>query len=265
MTATLDYASLTAVIMDMDGVLWHGDHALPGMQELFARLRASRLKFALATNNATRVAAEYVTKLERMGVAGVSDEQIVTSGMVTTHYLQTHYPAGAALHVLGSDALRKLVTEAGFALADEGVQAVVVGLDLHLTYDKLKRASLLIQAGANFVATNEDPSLPTPEGLIPGAGTMVSAMRTATGREPVVMGKPNRFMYELALERLGVTASTSLMIGDRLDTDIIGAVHMGMKTAMVLTGAMTQADVDASPVKPDVVYPGLPELLRAWG
>lgn len=261
----MNFSTIAAVIMDMDGVLWEGDHALPGLIPLFDMLRARGLKFALATNNATRNPAEYITKLERLGVQGVREDQIVTSGMVTARYLQSAYPPDTLIHVLGSDGLRRILTTAGFTLSDDEAGVVVVGLDLQLTYDKLKQASLLIQNGAAFIATNEDPSLPSPEGLIPGAGSVVAAVKTATGQTPVVMGKPHEPMYELALQMLGTTPAETLMIGDRLDTDIAGAIPLGMPTALVLTGASTQADVDNGAVKPDGVYAGLPELLAAWG
>ncbi|MEZ4669116.1 MAG: HAD-IIA family hydrolase [Anaerolineae bacterium] len=260
----MNLSSITAVIMDMDGVLWEGDHALPGLVPLFDFLRERKLKFALATNNATRNPAEYIAKFERLGVQGVRADQIVTSGMVTARYLQSSYPAGTAVHVLGSDGLRNILTAAGFLLTDEKVEAVVAGLDMHLTYEKLKRASLLIQNGAAFIATNEDPSLPSPEGLIPGAGSVIAALQTACGKTPFVMGKPHKPMYDIALEILDAPPNETLMIGDRLDTDIAGAIALGIPTTLVLTGASSREDVENGSIKPDSIFAGLPELLAAW-
>jgi 4-nitrophenyl phosphatase len=200
-----------------------------------------------------------------MGVPDVLPEQIVTSGTAAASYLGLHFLPGTRVHVLGGDGLRQVITEAGFTLADEGAAAVVVGLDPALTYDKLKRAAFLIRGGAKFIATNDDATFPTPEGLAPGAGSLVAALRTATDRQPdATMGKPHAPMFEAALRMLETSPTATLMIGDRLNTDIEGALHLGLRTAIVLTGVSTRAEVDASPVKPDGIYADLEVLLAAW-
>jgi 4-nitrophenyl phosphatase len=246
-------------------VLWRGDEPLPGLVPFFEMLRSKNLLFALATNNSSKSPADYIGKLERMGVAGITIRQIITSGTVTMSYLQENFPPGSPLHVLGGDGLRRVITEAGFALGDEGVSAVVVGLDPQLTYEKLRRAALLIRAGAAFIATNADATIPSPDGLAPGAGSIVAALRTATDCEPLVIGKPGRPMFEAAVRLLGTSAEQTLMIGDRLATDILGAAQAGLRTALVLTGVSTRAEAAASPVQPDGIYNDLPALLTAWG
>lgn len=261
----MQLSDIKAVIMDMDGVLWRGDEPLPGLIAFFEHLRAKNLPFVLATNNSGKSASDYVKKLERMGVMGVPLEQIITSGIATASYLQTLYPSGTPIHVLGGDGLRQVMTEAGFTLADAGAKAVVVGLDVNLTYEKLKRATLLINAGAHFIGSNEDVTLPTPEGLAPGAGSIVAALKAATGQQPISIGKPNAPMFEAALKLLGSNAPDTLMIGDRLNTDIAGANILGLKTALVLTGVATLQEVEASPLKPDGIYDDLNALMRAWG
>jgi len=255
---------IKGVVSDMDGVLWRGDEALPGMVAFFETLRNKNIPFVLATNNSTKTPLDYVQKLAKLGVPDVPPDHIITSSTTTVSYLRSTYPPGTPVHVLGGDGLRQLLSEAGFFLTNENARAVIVGLDTNLTYEKLKRASFLIQQGAKFIATNNDNSIPTPDGLAPGAGSLVAALRAASAQEPVVMGKPDAPMFETALRLLGVPAPNTLMIGDRLNTDITGAVLLGMKTALVLTGVSTRSDVEASPVKPDAVYEDLIHFLRAW-
>lgn len=265
----MKFSQITGVVMDMDGVLWRGDVPLPGLHDLFDWLRESGTPFALATNNSTRTPAEYAAKLARMGVVDVPERNIVTSSTATATYLQARYPAGTHIYVFGMDALRTVVLSAGFEIAgdDEMPPVAVIGGDFEMTYTKLKRASLVLQAGAYFVSTNTDKTFPSPEGLIPGAGSMLAAIEAAAGRSPdVVIGKPNAPMFEAALKVTGTSAETTLMIGDRLETDILGAKNAGMKAALLFTGVNTPDDLtaDAETVWPDVAYEGLPDLVRAW-
>ncbi len=264
----IDFKRISAVIMDMDGVLWRGDQPLPGMHELFAFLRDHAVPFALATNNSRLTPADYVEKIARMGVDGVQDRQIVTSGTATAAYITRRYPYRSVIHVLGGDGLRTLITSAGFEVTgevDPRVVAVVVGIDFALTYDKLKKASLCLRAGADFIATNTDATFPTPEGLVPGAGSIISALQTASGKIPISMGKPGRAMFDAALESLGTAEAHTLMIGDRLDTDIAGAAQAGLQTALVLTGVTTPAEADKSSIQADITFKDLPALINAWG
>jgi len=259
------FSEIDAIIMDMDGVLWTGDLALPGLIPFFEMLRGRGIPFALATNNSGKSPATYVEKLAKSGVSGVRDEQIVTSGTATASYLQTRYPHGTPVHILGGDGLRQVMVEAGFTLADAGARAVVVGLDPQLTYDKLKRAALLIRGGADFIATNQDMTIPSSEGLAPGAGSLVAALRAATDCEPgVTIGKPGAPMFEAALRLLGARPEHTLMLGDRLNTDIEGAARLGLRTALVLTGVSTRAEAEAASRPPDGVYDNLLTLLSAW-
>lgn len=253
--------------MDMDGVLWRGDQPLAGIHDLFAFLHARAIPFALATNNSRMTPADYVEKLAKMGVAGIEERQIVTSGTATATYVTRRYPYRSVIHVVGGDGLRKLITDAGFEITgevDPRVVAVVVGIDFALTYDKLKKASLCVRAGADFIATNTDATFPTPDGLVPGAGSIVAALQTSTGKSPISMGKPGRAMFEAALESLGISAERTLMIGDRLDTDIAGAAEVGMQTALVLTGVTSPAEAEKANIQADSTFTGLPALLAAW-
>jgi 4-nitrophenyl phosphatase len=260
----MNFSNIAAVIMDMDGVLWRGDTPLPGMTEWFDLLRRRGLPFMLATNNGSNSPTTYVNKLAKLGINGITEEHIVTSGTTAGSYLKAHFSPDTPVHILGGDGLREIVTRAGFTLVNEGAAVVVAGLDPQLTYEKLKRAALLIRAGAVFIGTNDDSTFPTPEGLVPGAGSILAALQTATSKTPIIMGKPNPPMFEAALRSLGTTPAQTLMLGDRLNTDIEGAVGLGLHTALVLTGVSTREEVEASTVKPEAVYTGLPELIAAW-
>jgi len=257
----------TGIILDMDGVLWRGDEALPGMAALFERLYERKIPFALATNNSMKSPADYVVKLAGFGVTGVEPSHILTSGVVAVSYLKANYPPDTLIHVLGGDGLKALITAAGYPLhfmGEEKASVVVAGLDTRVTYDKLKRAALQIRAGATFIGTNDDVTIPTPEGLAPGAGSLLAMLKAATDREPLLMGKPNPAMFEAALALLGTPPARTLMIGDRLDTDIFGAARVGLRTALVLTGVSTRAQAESGAITPDAIYAGLPELLAAW-
>jgi 4-nitrophenyl phosphatase len=261
----MDFSTIQGVILDMDGVLWRGDQPLPGIVPFFDAMRARGIPFALATNNSSRSPESYVQKLAKMGVTGVQIEQLISSGTATTIYLTTQYPPGTGVYVLGGDGLRELMIGAGFTLADEGAAVVVVGLDPYLTYEKLKRATLLLRAGASFVATNVDATFPSPEGLLPGAGSLVAALQTASDREPdAIMGKPHAPMFQAALHVMGTSPHNTLMIGDRLNTDVEGAARLGLRTALVLTGVSTLDEVEHAALKPDGVYDDLVALLAAW-
>ncbi|HEV2527716.1 MAG TPA: HAD-IIA family hydrolase [Thermomicrobiales bacterium] len=254
-----------AFIFDMDGVLYRGSDPLPGVGELLAAIESRGAGFVLATNNSMASPQQYAERLSAMGLT-VGAEKIQTSGTATRDYLKQHLPEGAPVYVVGMPGLKEQIYDVGgFTVAEpaEGVAntaAVVCGLDQTFTYDKLKAAFFAIRAGARFIATNIDSSLPTESGFVPGAGTIIAAIRTATGVEPTVIGKPSpEVLIQAALE-LGAGPAESVMIGDRLDTDILAGNRAKMLTAMVLTGVSTFEEVAGSGITPDIVIPGLPEL-----
>lgn len=257
------YKQIKAVIADMDGVLWRGSEPLPGLTEYFDFLFERQLEFALATNNSRNTPADYVNKLAALGVDGVQPRHIVTSGTATVSALKNQYPAGTGIYVIGGDGLKQLLIKAGFELVEREAELVVCGIDFDLTYNKVKTATLLIRAGARFIGTNPDSSFPSPEGLVPGAGSILALLESAAGQKPTIIGKPERGMFDAALRQLGTSAEETLMIGDRIGTDIAGAKALGIKTALVMTGVETEASLRASEVQPDAVFAGLPELLEA--
>lgn len=259
----MNFTEIDGVISDMDGVLWRGSQPLPGLIPFFEMLRARNIPFALATNNSSQTQDEYVAKLESMGLTGIAKHQILTSGTITVDYLKSNYPTNTPVYIIGSNSLKRLIDEAGYPTSDEA-NLVVVGIDTQLTYDKLKHATLLIRKGATFIGTNDDANVPRSEGIVPGAGSILAALQTATECEPKVMGKPFPPMFVSALHLLGTLSSRTLMIGDRLNTDIWGAQDLGLQTALVLTGISSRADTENTMNPPDGVYADLAELTSAW-
>jgi 4-nitrophenyl phosphatase len=255
-----------AFIFDMDGVLYRGRQALPGVNELIAALEARGIPYLLATNNSTATPAEYVVRMAGYGVT-VTESHIQTSATATRDYLKRDLPDGAHILPIGADALAtQLKDGTTFIITDDpddAVAAVVVGLDKRFTYERLNRAMQAIHNGARFIATNADATLPVEDGVLPGAGSIIAAVATASGKQPTVIGKPETLMMTTAVAQLGTSASRTVMIGDRLDTDILAAARAGLTTALVLTGVTTRDDLAGSEIVPDYVFTDLPAITRA--
>lgn len=254
------------LIIDMDGVLWKGDEPLPGLHAFFALLRRDRVRFALTTNNSTRTIAEYGAKLSRMGVV-VEPREILTSAQGAAAYIAEEAPAGSTVFAIGEDGLIEALREHGLTLVDEAASAadyVAVGWDRQLTWSKLRRACLLLRAGARFVGTNPDRTFPTPEGLVPGNGAQLAALQAATDISPVIVGKPEPLLYHQALKRLGADPAETAALGDRLDTDILGGQRAGLHTILVLSGVTTAKELARSALQPDEVYADIDALAREW-
>ena len=258
----LDLRTIRAVVSDMDGVLWRGTETLPGAVEFFQFLHQRGIPYMMATNNSTKTVHDYVNRLRGLDIPA-EPSQILSSVVVTGDYLAKRYAVGTPIYVLGSEAIEAALTALGYVLDPDHAKVVIVGLDYRLTYDRLRIAGQRILAGADFIGTNNDASLPVADGFIPGSGTMIAALQTMTAREPVLMGKPQPTMFLTALERLGAPAVNTLMIGDRLETDIKGAKAVGMSAALVLTGVASDEDIH-NEYAPDVVYSNLAALLRQW-
>ena len=246
----------------MDGVLWQGDSAMPGLHEFFGALRKRQIKFVLATNNNTQTPEGFAQKARKMGIEVVPD-QVVTAAIATVHYLSLTYPPGSRIYVVGETALKSLISEAGFTLANTEVAAVVATMDRQLTYDMLKQATLLIRAGADFIGPNPDTAYPTPEGIVPGGGAVLAAIAASTDRQPLIMGKPESWIFKISMERMQLRPEETGSLGDRLATDIAGGQRLGLKTILVLSGVSTLADLATSPIQPTWVFEGIEELAQA--
>lgn len=235
--------NIKALILDVDGVLWRGSEPIGDLAAIFERIHACGLKAVLATNNATRTAPQFIERAAQLGLR-LELWQVLTSAHVAARYLRERFPSGGPVYIVGEDGITQALLEQGFCLAEAGerVLAVVAGIDRGLTYEKLRRATLHIRSGALFVGTNPDKTFPTPEGLVPGAGSVLAALEAASGVAPLLMGKPLPALYQLALERLGCTPQETLVVGDRLETDIVGAQAIGCHSALVLSGVSTEAE-----------------------
>jgi 4-nitrophenyl phosphatase len=235
--------NIKSLIIDMDGVLWRDSSPIGNLSSIFRRIRERGWKFVFATNNGTKSPEQYMEKLAEFGV-DVEPWQIVTSALGVAQMLKTRFPSGGQVYVIGEEGIKIALRDQGFESAT--IQkagdsiAVVMGIDRGISFEKMSEAALLVRSGVPFYATNTDKSFPTPRGEVPGAGAWISVIVTATGVEPIIAGKPYPFLMEMALERLGTKKEETLVIGDRLETDIAAGQAVGCPTALVLSGVTTR-------------------------
>jgi 4-nitrophenyl phosphatase len=227
--------SVKAIILDMDGVLWRDNEPIGNLPEIFSEIGMRGWQVSLATNNATRTINQYVEKLANFGVE-VQENQIINSAQTAAIYLKKFFPQGGNVYCVGESALSNTILNEGFNISTKNVVAVVVAMDRKLTYEKLVQATLLIRSGAKFIATNPYRTFPTPVGLVPGTGATLAALEAASEIKPVVVGKPAPEMYQIAMQRMGILPENTLVVGDRLETDIAGAQEIGCRSALVLSG-----------------------------
>jgi len=256
-------SSIDGCILDMDGVLYRGNTIIPEVPRFIATLNRAGMPYAMATNNSTATPLQYVEKLAAMGI-DVPEASIVTSGVATATLLKSRYERGTTIYVVGMTALEEaLFADGYFSPAGEDAQVVVSGANFELRYEHLRTACLAIRAGAAYVATNADKTFPTEVGLIPGSGAIVAALSAATDTDPLVVGKPSPEMIASCVKIIGVDAKRALMIGDRLDTDILAGERAGTPTLLVLTGVSTVQDVADSGIVPDVIVETLDPITDA--
>jgi 4-nitrophenyl phosphatase len=262
-TSSIEFESIRAALLDMDGVLWRANTLLPGVAAFFAFLQQQQITFAFATNNSTNTVEAYVEKLAGYGIAA-SPHQIITSAVATADYMHHHYPTDTPLYIIGEQGIRQALADCGFNEDPEHAEVVVVGMDRDVTYAKMQVATLLIGHGATFIGTNGDRSFPIPEGIAPGSGSILAAIEAATDVTPTVIGKPETAMFDVALQRIGAAPEQTLMVGDRLETDILGAQRAGLKTALMLTGVTSPDLAASSEIQADGVFESLPTLIATW-
>ncbi len=251
---------ISGLVLDMDGVLWRGSEPLGDLPALFDRIRRKNWRFVLATNNATRSVDQYLEKLRAFGVT-LEPWQIINSALATAQYLSRRHPEGGNVYVVGEDGLVQTLQQFGFHDAAEDAIAVVVGMDRGFNYEKLKWATRLIRKGVPFLGTNPDRTFPDPGGLVPGAGSLLAAIQAASDVEPVIIGKPSPEMFRQAIERLRTEAAQTLVVGDRLETDIAGGKALGCRTALLLSGVSSGEDLENGLYIPDLVARDLTALL----
>ena len=259
-------------VFDLDGVVYRGETAVPGAVPTLHALAARGDSLWFLTNNSTRSRADYAAKLTRLGIPA-RPEQVMTSAFATGLHLRGMGAEGKSVYVVGERGLAEEMRLAGMrVLPDEdgasSADFVVVGLDREATYARFRRAHALIRAGARFIATNRDPTFPMEGGVeIPGGGSMVAFLETSAGPAELTIGKPEPFTWQHILRIAGVPPEQSVMVGDRADTDVLGARRVGMRTALVLTGVTQPEDLPGLPEeqRPDVVMRSLEELPAHFG
>lgn len=258
-----DLKSIKALFLDMDGVLWSDKTEIGCLKEIFADIEKAGLKVCFGTNNATKTPEEYCAKLAGFGVHA-EPEQFFSSAIATIDALHKAYPQGASIYVVGTDSLKKMLSDAGFEIRDEDAEktdVVVAGADWNVTYQKIAAAMRLILGGAVFYATNGDLTFPTPNGWRPGAGMIVTAISCCSGAEPIMIGKPNPKMLYMTCEATGLKPEEFLAVGDRHETDILSGANAGAHTALVLTGFETEETLPKLDPQPEIVCKDLTELI----
>lgn len=263
----MDNAALRGVrgfIFDMDGVIYRGQSVLPGAADFVANLRRAGVPLLFLTNNSTAAPAAVAERLVGMGIPAKPDN-VLTSAQATAAVLAQEMP-GCRVLVVGEDGLRAALVEAGCSLSEDHreADAVVVGLDRTCTYARLKEATLAVRRGAAFIGTNPDRTLPTEEGLIPGAGSLIGAIELATDRQARLIGKPAASIFLQALDVLRTAPGETAAIGDRPETDVVGAHRAGLRAIAMLTGVGTAQAFAAMKPPPDWVYENLVTLNRDY-
>lgn len=262
----VDYSALRRkklFLFDLDGTLYLGDTLFPGAKELLACIRARGGQYRFLTNNSSRSVAAYVEKLARLGVAA-EESDFLTSVDALSYYLREHGGEDKRYYVCGTESMKSQLRAAGFAIAEgrADADALLMGFDTELTFQKLEDACILLGQGVPYIATNPDWVCPTSYGFVPDCGSVCEMLWRATNRRPVVIGKPEPLMPQLAMLESGVSAQETLLIGDRIYTDIASGANALIDTLLVLSGETKEEDLPDARPQPSFVLPDVVALLR---
>jgi NagD protein len=250
-------------LMDMDGVLVREEHPIPGAAEFLARLRELGLPFLVLTNNSIYTRRDLAARLLTAGL-DVPEEAIWTSALATADFLESQRPNGTAF-VIGEAGLLTALHAAGYTLTEREPDYVVLGETRTYSFERIAQAIRLILGGARFIATNPDPTGPTPDGPLPATGSVAALISRATGVAPYFVGKPNPLMMRSALNAIDAHSETTAMIGDRMDTDIVAGLEAGLETILVLTGVTSAADAERFPYRPARIVDSVADLVDEHG
>lgn len=247
-------------LLDMDGVLVHEDAVLKGAREFIAALRETQTPFLVLTNNSIYTRRDLAARLRLAGL-DIEEEAIFTSALATAKFLSEQRPDGTA-YVIGEAGLTTAMHDVGYVMTSREPDYVVLGETRTYSFEAITRAIQLIESGARFIATNPDPTGPSADGSLPATGSVAALMTRATGIEPYFIGKPNPLMMRSALNRIGAHSETTVMIGDRMDTDVLSGLEAGMRTVLVLSGSTRPEHVERYPYRANYVYDSIAEAIE---
>jgi NagD protein len=247
-------------LTDMDGVLVHEEHALPGAAEFLARLVERERRFLVLTNNSIYTPRDLSARLARAGLT-VPEAAIWTSALATADFLAEQLPGGSA-YVIGEAGLTTALHEVGYVLTDSAPDYVVLGETRTYSFESITQAIRLVHGGARFIATNPDVTGPTPDGPLPATGSVAALISKATGAEPYFVGKPNPMMFRSAMNRIQAHSESTIMVGDRMDTDVVAGIEAGLDTILVLTGSTRPEDVTRFPFRPGRVLDSIADAVE---
>jgi NagD protein len=256
-----DRREIECWLTDMDGVLVHENHPVPGAAELLQQWRDEGKPYLVLTNNSIFTPRDLSARLKASGLV-VPEEAIWTSALATADFLQSQAPGGSAF-VIGEAGITTALHEAGFVMTESSPDYVVIGETRNYSFEAITKAIRLIGDGSRFISTNPDATGPSAEGPMPATGAVTALITKATGKEPYVVGKPNPMMFRSAMNRIGAHSENTGMIGDRMDTDIVAGIEAGLHTILVLTGISDQAEIDRYPFRPDEILNSVADLLES--
>src|SRR6188768_3957961 len=254
-----DRGEIECWLTDMDGVLVHENHPLPGASDLLQQWRDQGKPYLVLTNNSIFTPRDLSARLKASGL-DVPEDRIWTSALATADFLHSQAP-GASAFVIGEAGLTTALHEAGFIMTETDPDYVVVGETRNYSFEAITKAIRFIGAGARFIATNPDATGPSADGALPATGAISALITKATGKEPYVVGKPNPMMFRSAMNKIGAHSENTAMIGDRMDTDVVAGIEAGLHTILVLTGISDRAEIERYPFRPDEILDSVADLL----
>lgn len=248
-------------LTDMDGVLVHENHPIPGAAELLQYWRDNEMPYLVLTNNSIFTARDLSARLAASGI-DVPEDRIWTSALATAAFLKQQKPGGTAF-VIGEAGILTALHDAGYIMTETNPDFVVVGETRNYSFDAITKAIRLINGGARFISTNPDATGPSADGPLPATGAINALITKATGKLPYIVGKPNPMMFRSAMNRIGAHSTNTAMIGDRMDTDIVAGMEAGLHTVLVMTGISDPAEIEKFPFRPDETLRSVADLLPA--
>jgi NagD protein len=254
-----DRSKITAWLTDMDGVLVHEGHVLPGAAELITKWQNHNTPFLVLTNNSIYTPRDLSARL-RAGGLDVPEDRIWTSALATAAFLHSQNPNGSAF-VIGESGLTQALHDIGYTQTDTKPDYVVLGETRNFNFENLTKAVRLINGGARFIATNPDATGPSAEGVLPATGSVAALLTKATGKHPYIVGKPNPMMFRSAMRKIGAHSESTGMIGDRMDTDVVAGIEAGLHTVLVLTGIADQKEIEKYPFRPTEILNSVADLV----